>query len=166
MQIEQYDPSQLASVIHLSLRAWTPVFDSIKKAMNPDIYQAFYPDHWRVSQQKAVEEVCAAEDTNVWVAIVAVSTVGFVAVKLDFDSSLGEIYMVAVDTEFQGRGIGSSLVEFTLDWMKDSGMSVAMVETGRDPGHAPARCIYEKAGFEMLPVARYFKKLLQRGRSN
>ncbi|MBD2102505.1 GNAT family N-acetyltransferase [Leptolyngbya sp. FACHB-261] len=159
MHIEPYTPHQLDAVIRLSLRAWGPVFDSIQNAMDADVYQAFYPDNWRVSQQKAVEDVCAGEDTNVWVAIDAGSTVGFVAVKLDSESSMGEIYMVAVDPDFQGQGIGSALIEFTLDWMKDAGMSVAMVETGGDPGHAPARRTYEKLGFGLLPIARYFKKL-------
>ena len=72
---------------------------------------------------------------------------------------MGEIYMVAVDPDFQGRGIGSTLIESALAWMKDAGMSIAMVETGGDPGHAPARHTYEKVGFELFPVARYFKKL-------
>ena len=159
MQIEPYNPHQLDAVVRLSLRAWTPVFDSIQNAIDADVYRAFYPDNWRVSQQKAVEDVCAAEDTNVWVAIDAGSTVGFVAVKLDVESSMGEIYMVAVDPDFQGHGIGSALMEFALAWMKDAGMSVAMVETGADPGHAPARRTYEKVGFGLFPVARYFKKL-------
>ena len=169
MQIEPYDAQQLNAVIRLSLRAWGPVFDSIQNAMDADVYRAFYPDNWRVSQQKAVEDVCAAEDTNVWVAIspegialkriAAGSTVGFVAVKLDSESSMGEIYMVAVDPDFQGHGIGSALTEFALAWMKEAGMSVAMVETGGDPGHAPARRTYEKLGFRLLPIARYFKKL-------
>jgi len=159
MRIEPYDPRQLEAVIRLSLRAWTPVFDSIQKAMDADLYREFYPDDWRVSQQKAVEDVCAAEDTNVWVAIDAGSTVGFVAVKLDSESSMGEIYMVAVDPDFQGHGTGTALIEFALAWMKDAGMSVAMVETGGDPGHAPARRTYEKLGFGLLPIARYFKKL-------
>ena len=158
MQIEPYNPHQLDAVIRLSLRAWSPVFDSIQDAMNADLYRELYPD-WRVSQQKAVEDVCAAEDTNVWVAIDADSTVGFVAVKLDSESSMGEVYMVAVDPDFQGRGIGTALMEFALAWMKDSGMSVAMVETGGDPGHAPARRTYEKIGFGLFPIARYFKKL-------
>ena len=158
MQIETYAPVHLDAVIRLSLRAWTPVFDSIQKVMDLDVYREFYPD-WRVSQQKAVEGVCAAEDTNVSIAIDAGTTVGFVAVKLDSDSSMGEIYMVAVDPDFQGRGIGTALIEFALDRMKDAGMSVAMVETGADPGHAPARHTYEKAGFGLLPIARYFKKL-------
>ena len=158
MQIEPYDPHQLDAVIRLSLRAWAPVFDSIEQAMDSDVYQEFYPD-WRVSQQKAVEEVCADADTKVWVAIDSGSTVGFVAVKLHSQSSMGEIYMIAVDPDYQRRGIGTALMEFALDWMKAAGMSVAMVETGGDPGHAPARCTYEKAGFGLLPIARYFKKL-------
>jgi mycothiol synthase len=127
--------------------------------MDADLYQAFYPDNWRISQQKAVEGACAAEDTNVWVALDTGSTVGFVAVKLDSESSMGEIYMVAVDPDYQGRGIGSTLIEFALAWMKDAGMSIAMVETGGDSGHAPARRTYEKLGFGLWSVARYFKKL-------
>ena len=159
MHIEPYEPRHFDAVIGFSLRAWTPVFDSIQKTMNADVYKVFYPGNWRLSQQKAIEDVCAAEDANVWVAIDAGSTAGFVAVKLHLGDSMGEVYMVAVDPDYQGHGIGTALVKFALDWMKDAGMSIAMVETGGDPGHAPARCTYEKAGFEPWPVARYFKKL-------
>lgn len=159
MQIEPYKPQQLDTIIRLSLRAWTPVFDSIQEAMNPDVYQVFYPDNWRVSQKKAVEDVCVADDTNVWVAIASGSPVGFIAVKLHSEDSMGEIYMVAVDPDFQDQGIGSTLIEFALDWMKDAGMSIAMVETGGDSGHAVARHTYEKVGFRLFPVSRYFKKL-------
>jgi hypothetical protein len=49
--------------------------------------------------------------------------------------------------------------EFALEQMKLAGMSVAMVETGGDPGHKGARCTYEKLGFGLLLIARYFKKL-------
>ncbi|KAM3099830.1 GNAT family N-acetyltransferase [Phormidesmis sp. 146-12] len=159
VQIEPYDAQHLDAVIQLSLRTWTPVFESIQNAMDAEVYRAFYPDGWRVSQQKAVEAVCTAEDTHVWIAIDAESPVGFIAVKLHSEDSMGEIYMVAVDPDVQGQGIGSVLIEFALSWMKEAGMSIAMVETGGDPGHAPARRTYEKAGFGLLPIARYFKKL-------
>lgn len=159
MQIEPYTPEHLDHLIRLSLRAWTPVFDSIHNVLDAEVYQAFYPDGWRMSQQTAVEDVCAANDTAVWVATDSGSAVGFVAIKLDSDSSMGEIYMVAVDPSFQGQGIGSTLIEFALAQMKAAGMSIAMVETGADPGHAAARRTYEKAGFGLLPIARYFKKL-------
>lgn len=168
IRIEPYDDRQLEAVVRLSLRAWTPVFGSLQQVMDADVYRSFYPDGWRVSQQKAVEAVCAAEDTNVWIAMSAEgdatgidtgSTLGFVAVKLHSESSMGEVYMVAVDPDFQGQGIGTALMEFALSWMKDAGMSIAMVETGGDPGHAPARHTYKKLGFGLLPIARYFKKL-------
>ncbi len=159
MQIEPYAFHHRDAIVRLSLRAWTPVFDSLQKVMDTDVYQAFYPDNWRVSQQKAVEDVCANEDVDVWVAIDADYVVGFVAVKLHSEDSMGEIYMIAVDPDFQGQGIGSILIKFALDWMKNAGMSIAMVETGGDDGHAPARRTYEKVGFGLLPIARYFKKL-------
>jgi hypothetical protein len=38
-------------------------------------------------------------------------------------------------------------------------MSMLMVETVEDVGHAPARKLYELNGFEKWPVARYFLDL-------
>lgn len=159
IRIEAYAPNHLEAVVQLSLRAWTPVFNSMQRAMNADVYRVFYPDQWQVSQRAAVEAVCGDADTHVWIAIATDLPVGFVAVKLHSEDHLGEVYMVAVDPDFQGRGIGTALIEFALDWMKEAGMEIAMVETGGDPGHAPARQTYEKAGFELWPVARYFKSL-------
>ena len=65
MQIQPYDPAQREAVVRLSLRAWTPVFDALQQVMDGDVYRACYPA-WRVSQQQAVESVCAAADTQVW----------------------------------------------------------------------------------------------------
>jgi ribosomal protein S18 acetylase RimI-like enzyme len=159
MQIEPYNTQHLDAVIRLSLRAWAPVFDSLQNVISHDVYGELYPDDWRVIQQKGVEDVCAASDVRVWVATEDANSVGFVAVKLHPEDSIGEIYMLAVEPDFQRRGVGAALTEFALDWMADAGMSVAMVETGGDPGHAPARRTYDKMGFGLLPIARYFKKL-------
>lgn len=159
MEIQSYEIKYLEAVIRLSLRAWEPVFVSIESVIKPDVRREFYPQGWRVSQRQAVEDVCAADEADVWVAIEDAEAVGFVAVKIHSASKMGEIYMIAVEPNFQGRGIAAALTNFALDWMKDAGMSLAMVETGGDSGHAPARRLYEKTGFDLLPIARYFKKL-------
>ncbi|MEO1591934.1 MAG: GNAT family N-acetyltransferase [Cyanobacteria bacterium J06632_22] len=159
MKIQPYESSHLGAVVQLSMRAWAPVFMSIQTSLNAEVYQAFYPETWQVSQQKAVEDVCAAEDVKVWVAVETEQPVGFVAAKLHPEDKMGEIYMMAVDPDCQGRGIGSALIDHALSWMKETGMAIVMVETGGDPGHAPARRAYESAGFELWPVARYFKSL-------
>lgn len=127
--------------------------------MGSEVYGRLYPDGWRASQRQAVEAVCASQEIRVWVAEVGASTVGFVAVDLHPESSIGEIYMLAVDPDYQGGGTGTALTEFALEWIKDAGMTVAMVETGGDAGHAAARRTYEKAGYVHLPIARYFKNL-------
>lgn len=158
MTIRPYDDPDVNAVVRLSLRAWEPVFESIKRAMDPEVYRAFYPD-WRVSQQAAVEAVCADPDQHVWVAEQGGTPVGFVSVVLHPDDSMGEVYMIAVDPDHQRTGIGAALTEHAVGWMREAGMAVAMVETGSDPGHAPARRTYERAGFRVLPIARFFKKL-------
>jgi ribosomal protein S18 acetylase RimI-like enzyme len=147
------------AVVDLSLRAWAPVFASLERALGPEIFGRLHPD-WREDQRRAVEDVLAAKEAQVWVAEVGASIVGFVSVELiDDKRSMGEISMLAVDPDYQGGGIGTALAEFALDKLKEAGMKVATAETGGDPGHAAARRTYEKADFVLLPIARYFKNL-------
>ena len=126
--------------------------------LSPEINDALQPD-WRAKQQSDVAEILSGPTSNVWVADVDAKVVGFVAVRIHDDRRIGEIDMLAVDPPHQGTGIGTSLTNFALEWIKASGVSVAVVETGADPGHAPARRTYEKAGMKLVPVARYFIKL-------
>ncbi|NJM06697.1 GNAT family N-acetyltransferase [Candidatus Gracilibacteria bacterium] len=158
LQIDLYTEQHRAAVVDLSLRAWEPVFVSLEQVLGAMLFRALVPD-WRISQQKAVEDVCAAAENHVWVALIADAVVGFVAVRLHPEDTLGEIYMIAVDPAAQGQGVGSALIGFALEWIRAAGMQVAMVETGGDPGHAPARHTYEKNGFALLPIARYYKLL-------
>ena len=158
-RIRPFEDRDTGAVVDLSLRAWAPVFASLERVLGSEIFGWLHPD-WQEDQRRAVEDVCASQETRVWVAEVDGTAVGFVAVKVfDAERSMGEIYMLAVDPDCQGGGIGTALTEFALDRLKDAGMKVAMVETGGDPGHAAARRTYEKAGYVHLPIARYFKNL-------
>jgi len=158
-RIRPFDDRDAEAVVDLSLRAWAPAFASLEQTLGSEIFRRQHPD-WREDQRRAVENVCASQEKRVWVAKVDGATVGFVAIELHHpERSMGEISMLAVDPDYQGRGIGTALTGFALDRLKDAGMTVAMVETGGDPGHAPARRVYEKAGYTLLPTARYFKNL-------
>ena len=117
-----------------------------------------------VREQREVEDACTATGMAVWIAEVDGAPVGLVAVELRRDRNEGEIHMLAVDPEHQNRGIGTALTSHAVAWIEQAGMAVAVVETGGDPGHAPARRTYEKAGFTLLPIARYFRALEERSR--
>ena len=158
-RIRPFEERDVGAVIDLSLRAWEPVFASLERVLGSAIFRRQHPD-WRDDQRQTVEEVCAGKHGRVWVAEADGVAVGYVATKgFDPSRSIGEISILAVDPDFQGDGIGTALTGFALERLEDDGMKVAMVETGGDPGHAPARRAYEKAGFTLLPIARYFKNL-------
>ena len=159
MTIEPYDESQRSAIVTLSLRAWAPVFESLRMAMPHYVFRAFYRGDWQAAQRAAVEAVCSDREIRISVALEQASVAGFVALKLHPNDQMGEIYMIAVDPDFQRRGIAASLINHSVEWFKGAGMSMVMVETGGDPGHAPARYTYESSGFQILPVARYFKEL-------
>jgi len=151
-RIRQFRDRDTEAVIDFSLRAWAPVFASIEQALGSGIFGRLHPD-WREDQRRAVADVCASRETRVWVAEVGARVVGFAAIEVyDQERSMGEISMLAVDPDHQGRGIGTALTEFALDRLKDAGMRVAMVETGGDPGHAAARRTYEIG--RLHPLAR------------
>jgi ribosomal protein S18 acetylase RimI-like enzyme len=149
----------IEAVVELSLLAWEPVFQSFRQIMGPTIYDFIYPD-WRAMQSRDVAKICEpGGKLLVWVAEVEGKVVGFIAYKLDGETKTGEVEYLAVHPEYQNLGIGTELNNFALDKMKSSGMKLAVVGTGGDPGHAPARRSYEKAGFRPLPQVRYYKNL-------
>jgi len=147
------------AVVRLSLLAWRPVFASFEQVLGPKIYAILYPD-WRTSQREAVETVCRdGQKTVVHVAELDGAVVGFVAHELNLKNKTGEVQFLAVHPEYQNRGIGTQLNNFALNKMKEGGMIMAVVGTGGDPSHAPARRSYEKAGYAGLPLVRYYKNL-------
>lgn len=157
--IREFADHDLEALVALALRAWAPVHASLSHVLgDAGGYAQMHPD-WRVDQRRAVEEACRDGGSSVWVAEVDGAVAGFVVAQLNREPGRGEIVMVAVDPDRQGAGVGAALTSHALRWLTDHDMAVAMVETGGDDGHAPARRLYEQAGFVMLPIARYFKRL-------
>jgi len=149
----------IEDLVRLSLVAWAPVFSSFKQVLGERIYALIYPD-WRRQQREVVERVCKDnEKTLVWVAETDGIVTGFIAYTLKSEEKTGEVELLAVHPDYQNRGIGTALNQFAFEKMKASGMKIAMVATGGDPGHAPARRSYEKAGYTALPLVRYYQDL-------
>lgn len=157
--IREFRDGDLEAIVALSLRAWEPVHASLRQVLGNDIDRRLHPD-WEAGQADEVRSVCANEERDVFVAVMDGRPVGFVAIALNaFSEGMGTIHIIGVDPDYQRRGIGSQLTEFAAEHMRGRGMDIALVETGGDPGHQPARAAYEKTGFTRLPIARYFRLL-------
>jgi GNAT superfamily N-acetyltransferase len=152
--------SDLDAIVELSLRAWEPVFESLRTALGDAIFARLHQPDWRTVQAEAVRSCCTSEERDVFVAAAGEKPVGFATVALNaYHDGMGVVDMIAVDPAFQRRGIATALMNRSADHMREHGMDIAVVETGGDPGHAPARAMYERSGYTALPVVRYLELL-------
>ena len=159
LSVEEHEGECPREILEFSIRAWAPVFSSIKKTIGGELFEAFYKTDWAAYQKNAISSEFQDKNSKIWAAKLGDKYVGFIAVRVHVPDSLGEIYMVAVDPEYQNEGVGKSLTNHALNWMKSEGLNTAMVETGDDIGHAAARATYESVGFTAWPAIKYFKKL-------
>jgi GNAT superfamily N-acetyltransferase len=161
--IRPFSPDDMENVVQLSLLTWAPVFHSFEQVLGARIYALLFPD-WKESQRATVEKMCREhEQTFVWVAETHGTITGFIVYTLNSQENgqenTGEVELLAVHPDYQNRGIGTELNHFALEKMRASGIKLAIVATGGDPGHAPARRSYEKAGYTALPGVRYYQAL-------
>ena len=142
------------AIAALSIRAWSPVFVSLRETMGDRLFNHFYGDDWRTHQEADVRRACGAY--RVLVAEVDGFVAGFTAIDVSEGRTEGEIYMLAVDPSAQGQGVGTQLTEAAVAVIRDAGFALATVGTGGDRGHAAARATYRKAGFTPLPGEQLF----------
>ncbi len=157
--IRPFEQPDAADVVALSLRAWAPVHDSLREVMGDELFDLRHRPDWKAQQQRDVESVLSDDANRAWVAEQEQAVVGFAAATIRPEDDLGEVLMVAVEPRSQGRGLGTRLTEVATDWIRESGMSVAFISTGGDPGHRPARRTYAKVGYRELPIAYCYKAL-------
>jgi ribosomal protein S18 acetylase RimI-like enzyme len=154
--IRPFVPADADRIVELSLAAWQPVFSSFRDILGADLYGRVHPN-WKDAQAASVRQ--ALERNSSWVSIHGDAITGFVNVVFNHAERSGEIHMIAVDPAHQRQGAASLLTQHALEAMRAQGLDLAIVATGGDPGHAPARRTYERAGFTGCPQVWYAKRL-------
>lgn len=147
----------IAAVREISVAAWQPIFDSYRKMLGDEIFEAQF-SNWK--QQKADGCERNMREDHAFVALMNGEVVGFICYIDAPDGKTGVISNNAVRPELRGHGIAPQLYEHVLNEMRKVGLTYARVQTGLDEAHAPARRAYEKAGFHCgTPSITYFQKL-------
>jgi ribosomal protein S18 acetylase RimI-like enzyme len=159
LSIRPIRENDLEALQELAVLAWAPVFASVHHILGPEIDAILHPD-WRQRQREEVRRYCAqTPGAMVLVAEVDGAVAGLIAYELHHDTQRGVVDLLAVHPDYQNRGIGTELNRIVLERMRQAGRRMAIVGTGGDPGHAPARRTYEKAGYTLFPIAHYYQAL-------
>ena len=83
---------------------------------------------------------------------------GFCWTKIhaDHDPPLGEIYVIAVDPDFSGQGLGQPMTVAGLEWLAGRGLAVGMLYVESD--NHPAIVVYRRIGFEHHHTDRAYRR--------
>jgi len=100
------------------------------------------------------------EMDNLWVTEDDHQIIGFFSYGMSSARKVGTIHYNGVALAGRGKGIGTLQVEKVLAIFREAGMEIACVGTGLNEGHAPARHVYEKCGFEPLIEYRMYSRKL------
>lgn len=139
--------------------AWEPIHEAMVEMIGEDVHEAVAGD-WKTRKAEQIRRQFREHPEWVLAVREGDKVIGFVTFALRPEQSIGEIHNNAVDPEHQGRGIATAMYRHALDLFKRKGMAFASVSTGLDPGHAPARAAYVRAGFDRhREDVTYYKKL-------
>ncbi len=141
--------SDLPVLEEIRQKAFAPVFDSFRSILGDRIYSLAQEPEDNQQGQLLNDMFLPETVWQIYVVELSGKVVGFVSIRMDFDSKVGEIGLNAVHPNYSGQGIGTQMYKFATTQMKLSGMQIATVATGGDPSHDQARRAYEKSGFNV-----------------
>ena len=130
VEIRVFREADLDAIVEFSIRAWEPIYAAFRQALGDQIFFRLHPD-WTEIQAEAVRSSCTSNDLDAFVAIADERPVGFSAVALNaFHDRMGVIDIIAVDPDYQRRGIATQLMRRSIEHMRSNGMDIAAVGTG------------------------------------
>ncbi|MET0908393.1 MAG: mycothiol synthase [Ilumatobacteraceae bacterium] len=159
------DPAAPGSTVTISTRSFVPAAD--EDAFLTVNNRAFADHH---EQSGWTHETVASREAESWF-----DPDGFLLLELDdrlagfcwtkvhpadgHDDALGEIYVIAVDPDFAGRGLGKQLTLAGLDHLARIGITTAMLYVDAD--NVSAVAMYDRLGFHVHSSTKAFSRRLR-----
>ena len=85
---------------------------------------------------------------------------GFCWTRIHQEPPLGEIYVIGIDPDFHGQGLGGPMTAAGLHWLHQQGLDTAMLYV--EANNEPALATYERLGFRTVRTDRSWRLLKPR----
>lgn len=158
MNMREYRPEDLDTVMAIANAAWQPIRKMSREAIGDRISDLFNPAGDAVSKGLQVKEQLDSGRYGAAVCEHDGQVVGFITYRVD--GFCAEICNNAALPDSGLKGVGQTMYQYVLNLFRSQGLKVVKVTTGLDWAHAPARRAYERAGFRKhLDSTTYFMEL-------
>jgi ribosomal protein S18 acetylase RimI-like enzyme len=125
--IRAYTPTDLPRLQEITAATFAGV--SIDANMERE-FGPFGAGDWKTRKASAIADDCRLQPDGVFVTVdVGGEVVGYVTTRLNTVSAVGWIPNLAVDAAHQGHGLGRALLAHAIQFLRESGMAVAKIET-------------------------------------
>lgn len=159
MELRAARPDDAPRFQEIRRAAFAPVFASFRAILGDEIH-AIANAREDEAQADLLASLFGDPRWELYAAEDGGQVVGFVSLRADAETSVGEIGLNAIDPPHAGKGAGTAMYALAAARLRALGMKVATVGTGGDESHAPARRAYQKAGFDrVLPAVWMYRKL-------
>ncbi|MEV6521966.1 GNAT family N-acetyltransferase [Longispora sp. NPDC051575] len=160
MRLRAFRQHDLARLTELTIATFGPFLkDGFRPVVGELVFANQHGD-WRGDYRTLLADLHEPDQhKHVVVAEIDTTVAGYVAWSVDPDHRNGRVVILAVDAGHRRHGLGAALCGHALDQMRAAGAEVAVIGTGGDEFHAPARALYESLGCVGYPVAMYYLHL-------
>ena len=157
--------SDLPRLDELTILCYAPIQASYEAMLGAECYRAVRNDPELTWQERKCRQVHRHFETypeGVWVLEQGGEVFGFVTFYLVPLKSYGGFDNNGVHPDRAGQGWGVFMYRQVLAFFREQGLRFAIVDTGLDDAHIPARRAYEAVGFDRrAPVVEYWQDLTE-----
>jgi len=111
---------------------------------------------WYQRKAEDLRQEIRANPGDWYVTEVDGRVIGFCGLSIDPSTAIGKVGGNGIHPDYKGKGYGRGQLRFILDELRRRGMKIAEVHTALNDGHAAARKMYERAGFEPIMDSRMY----------
>ncbi|CAN5803343.1 hypothetical protein BH10CHL1_BH10CHL1_20130 [soil metagenome] len=155
--IRPYQASDLDAIKEITIICFEGV------SMDQNIEKRFGPiggQDWRFRKARHVDADVAANAPGIFVAEVDRVVAGYVSTRLDRATQIGGIPNLGVLPAYRKQGIGRTLLETAITYLREQGMAYARIETLEQ--NAVGQKLYPSLGFQEFARQIHFIRPLEK----